>query len=261
MEAVDSLLGRNNGTFVVPLFGGGLLRVDGVADRSLFYLGTYQWHIHRLLIRAVRPGDVVFDLGASIGAYTVSMALRVGSHGHVYSFEASRLNYEMLVENIAINRLDNVTPVFGAVVDESGTLEVPEMKDRGDFIGNYSLAMKSPTRTAIPSLSLDEFAAAHAIERINLMKIDIEGAETKAVRGAQKLFRSGKVDMVVCEFNPAWLKNMGTSAVELYDCFAEMGMKASVVDRFSRLHPLDRDFCVTWPGPEYDVVLKRRSLT
>lgn len=257
METVDSILGRNYGTFTVPLLGGGVLHVDGVADRSLFYLGSYGWKIHTFLIRAVKTGDVVVDLGANIGAYTVSMARRVGDSGRVFAFEASPLNYEMLVDNIAINKLTNTTPVFGAVVDRSGMLDVPEVKSRGDFIGNYSLAMQCPTQVTIPGWSLDEFAAAHAIDRIDLMKIDIEGCETKAVRGTQRLFRSGKVRMVVCEFNPVWLKRMGTSAVELYDFFVEMGMEAFVIDRFSRLHPLGRDFCVAWPGPEYDVVLKK----
>jgi FkbM family methyltransferase len=253
---VERTSGKNPGTFVVPLRGGGKLIVDGVKDSPIFYKGEYDWHIRSFLARNIKSGQTVFDLGANIGAYTIPMALRAGASGHVYAFEALKANYEILLENIRLNRLSNVTAVYGAITDITGICEAPKITERSQFMGNYSLASNSSSRSQIPSWSLDDFVEENAIPKVHLMKIDIEGSETMALKGARKLFSQGRVDTVVCEFNPYWLPKMGSNVEELYDSFSEFGMDAFLLTRFSRLKPIDRDFCER-ATTDFDAVLKR----
>jgi len=251
---IDRVLGPNPGEFIVPLRGGGRLIVDGIKDSYTFYLGDFQWNVHHFLCSTVGRGQTVFDIGSNIGFYTVPLALRVGSHGHVYAFEACRPNYDGLLKNIALNGLKNVTAIFGAVADRTGTLDVPLLQHRA----NYSLASASEIRTQIPSWSLDEFVAEREIDQIDLMKIDIEGSEVLALRGARKLLSEARVRTVICEFNPHWLSKMGSSTEELFETFASHGMEAFRLTRFARQKPIDRDFCRR-STEEFDAVLKPKA--
>jgi len=258
LQMAECILGKNHGTFVVPLRAGGRLIVDGIKDSQVFYAGDILRRTGPFLFRTAKRGDIIFDVGANIGAYTVPLALRVGNEGHVYAFEALRANYEILLQNIALNALKNVTPVFGAVTDKSGTCEVPEVTERWEFIGNYSLATESVGRITIPSLSLDDFVAENSIERIDLMKIDIEGSETIALRGAHATFAKGLVKTVVCEFNPYWLPKMGSSVEDLYEAFEGFGMEAFLITRFSRLRHVHKNF-FQQATSDFDAVLRPRS--
>lgn len=163
------------------------------------------------------------------------MALAVGPLGHVYALEASNANYDVLLRNIQLNRLDNVTAVCAAVTDRTTDLEVPAC----GAPGNYSLASNSPTRTTIPAWSLDDFDRHYKIEQVALMVIDIEGSETLALRGARSLLRSGRVRTVVCEVNPSWLGRMGSSAQELYGEFQKCGLTVSCLNRWGHLRALN----------------------
>jgi FkbM family methyltransferase len=246
-QMLKSVLGENTGRFVVSLDGGGKLLVDGIVDSQFFFLGDLDWNVDHFLLRSVSPGSIVFDIGANIGAYTIPMALRVGDLGHVYAFEAFRPNYEMLLESIAINKLTNVTAVFGAVTDSSGVLEVPNpARNESKNIGNYSLATRSTNRTTIPSLSLDDFVVKHGIDRVDLMKMDIEGSETIALKGARSLFATRKVGTVVLEINPHWLARMGSSVEELWGIVESLGGTLFLVTRFSRTKQIDKNYVFDW---------------
>jgi FkbM family methyltransferase len=243
IDAVEAALGEKRGSSVVPLRHGGRVLADCPADKKLFYTGEHEWHVLDFLLRTAKANQTVFDVGANLGAYTIPLALKAGPGGRVCAFEASKVNYEILLSNIRLNRLTNVTPVYGAVAATTGTLEAPEAAERKHNLGNYSLADESPRRVMIPSLSLDDFALQHGIRSIDLLKVDVEGAEVLAMRGARRLFREGRVRTVCCEFAPERLSRMGSSAEELYELFQEYGMsQAFELTLLSRLRPIDKKF-------------------
>jgi len=80
--------------------------VDGDRNWDLFYLGEHDPHISRFLKRTVRQGDMVLDIGARFGEFTIPLALAVGPSGHVYALEALQANHELLERNIALEWLD-----------------------------------------------------------------------------------------------------------------------------------------------------------
>jgi len=259
---VESIVGQVPGTSIVKLRGGGKLIVDGIVDAPILYMAEHDWRVRRFLCKTARSGHTVFDLGANIGVYTIPMALRVGKGGHVYAFEAFRPNYEILLQNIALNKLTNVTPVFGVLTDKSGACLIPEIRERsqtGSDLGNYSLAMKSASLVEVPALSLDDFVMQYGIDRVDLMKIDIEGSETKALKGARTLFSQRRVGTVVCEFNPRWLSRMGSSAAELYEIASEYGLDTYLLTRLARIKLITREFCCSATA-EFDAVLKPRPI-
>jgi FkbM family methyltransferase len=224
---LSHILGEEPLPFAVPLPGGGKLSVSSTFWKHMFYLGDYEFEVRRFLVRQIQPGSTVFDVGASIGICTVPLAIRLGQHGRIYAFEPLASNYESLLHNIKLNNLANVVPVFAAVADKEGTVNMPDVDS-----GNCSLASESDHYSSVPAITLDEFAAQHCIDSIDLMKIDIEGSETKALRGASRLLSSGAIRQILIEFNPYWLKRMGSSPDELYDLFEQSGLVVNFLTRF-----------------------------
>jgi len=224
---LSNILGEEPLPFVVPLPGGGNLFVNSAFWKHMFYLGDYEYEVRRFLVRQIQSGSTVFDVGASIGICTVPLAIRLGQHGRIYAFEPLASNYETLLHNIKLNNLTNVVPVFAAVADQEGTIYMPDVDS-----GNCSLASECDHHSSVPALTLDTFTAQHGIHSIDLMKIDIEGSETKALRGASRLLSSGAIGQILIEFNPHWLKRMGSSPDELYDLFEQFGLVVNFLTRF-----------------------------
>jgi FkbM family methyltransferase len=122
-------------------------------------------------------GSVVLDVGAHHGMDTVLLARWTGPSGHVYALEANPENALVLDANIAANRLGNCTGVHTAVGATLGTLK----------LADETVNEHSPLARTVPVTSLDAFCVSHAIERVALVKIDVEGYEGHVLRGATRL--------------------------------------------------------------------------
>jgi FkbM family methyltransferase len=175
-----------------------------------------------LLVGLVRRGDVVFDVGANRGVFTSLMSNLVGPDGRVHAFEPStdtcRLLRVTLVERA--RRPANVAVNASAVGTEDGvaTLYTPE-QDHGQAslrthdTGSWS-AHASVRSAEVAVTRLDTYSAAQAQSRIDLVKMDVEGAELPALRGFAAGLRSFH-PIIVCELCGAWTRafNYEPSAV------------------------------------------------
>lgn len=157
------------------------------------------------LERVLRPGDVVLDVGASIGV----VALLAGKIGcRVLAIEAERMNFEQLRVNIALNEL-LIEPLQIAITDHSGmgTLHVCPRHRRGHHtLAHSDAAIATET---VECATIDELLERQAIERVDLLKIDIEGAEPEAFAGAAGSLASGTVRRIIFEISREPLLRMG----------------------------------------------------
>lgn len=175
----------------------------------------------------LRPGMVVLDLGANIGQYTLLAAKRVGDQGRVYAFEPATAEYRKLAANVARNRFRNVVIEKRAVGAEPGTALLHTC---ADGYGLYH-SLGSPIRGGrgaseeVPVTTLDVFAAERELERVDLVKMDIEGAELAALRGGRDLFSRTDAPVIVCEFSEPAARGMGHSTRELRALLEEYGYR------------------------------------
>ncbi|MGH9482296.1 MAG: FkbM family methyltransferase [Terriglobales bacterium] len=247
------LLGDQPLPFIIRLRGGGWMRVESDALRCIYYLGDFEGNVGHFLRAHCRPGETVVDVGANAGVYTVALAQRVGPQGRVLALEALRANFESLERNVALNGFTQVECIFGAVAERAGELVAPDRP-----AGNYSLASPSAATTTIPARTLDDLTA--GFETIHLMKMDIEGSETQALRGAERLFRERRVRCTVIEFNPYWLQKMGSSAEELYELFMAYGLEVRRLSRSGRPAPATRTHLLGLKAQRWeDLVLRPRD--
>jgi len=153
---------------------------DHYVGRSLVAYGEYSEIEWALLRQLIGPGDVVVDAGANLGAHTVPIARRVGPEGRVYAFEPQRLVYQMLCGNLALNAIENVYALAVALGDRAGQVRMPRISYGGD--ANFGgVGLSNDTGEAVAMGTID----ALRLERLDLVKADVEGAEALLVKGAE----------------------------------------------------------------------------
>jgi FkbM family methyltransferase len=167
--------------------------------------GLYEPHVVTALARHLEPDDVVLDVGAHIGVIACLVAGMV-PEGHVHAFEASRENFGYLERNLAANGIGNVSAERVAVYD--GSIDHLELSVAADNTAGSFVAATDHREgdvEVVPAITLDAWAAEHAIERVDLVKLDVEGAEPRVLTGAAGLLRRCRPDLVV-ELNPLTLR-------------------------------------------------------
>jgi FkbM family methyltransferase len=151
----------------------------------------------RFLRRAVEPGQQVIDIGANYGVYALSLAKAVGEQGRVWAFEPASSTAALLARSATLNGFSQLTVRQAAVSSEAGTASLaleasPECNAllRGQV---HEGAIES-----VPMVTLDQEMAAHGWQRIDVLKIDAEGEETRILAGARQLL-AGTSPLVMYE--------------------------------------------------------------
>jgi FkbM family methyltransferase len=164
-----------------------------------------------LMTRLLHSGDVVFDVGANIGLYSVHASRCMESHGRVYAFEAVPTTADRLEETLVLNRCRDVTVVRAAVTDMPGTATVNVFSDPAasgwNSLGSHPMyhydgTPVRPDRTVeVPAETLDGFCERGDIEKVALCKVDVEGFERQVFAGAAGLLSAGRIDVLCFELS------------------------------------------------------------
>lgn len=145
-----------------------------------------------------RSGDVVIDCGAYGGAFSIYAAKLVGDNGRIISFEPDSKNYELLLSNIKLNGLNNIIPVNKGLWDSNDTLPFNAIHS-----GTSSLFDKKENGLAsnISVVTIDSEIATLGIKKIDFIKMDVEGAEIEALKGAEKTLTENRVNLAVASYH------------------------------------------------------------
>ena len=154
---------------------------DTVIGRSLDLYGEHSEPEIELFHQYLRPGMVAVDVGANIGTHTVCFAQSVGPNGRVYAFEPQSVLHQVLCGNVALNNCRNVVAENEALGAQPGKVVVPwlDYARKGNF-GALELGAWTQGDT-VPVATLDSYA----LDRCNLIKIDVEGMERDVLAGAR----------------------------------------------------------------------------
>lgn len=173
MARVPVVRGALRGRWWLPAGGGKVWRVLG---------GTYEPEQTLLFEQRVKPGDVVLDLGAHIGYYTLLAAGLAGPSGRVFAFEPHPRNAWYLRQHVRMNRCGNVEVVEQAAYDRTGT----ERFDPGSGTGTGRVSRRGPI--SIRAVRLDDFVAERDVVP-TVVKIDVEGGERAVLDGGAEVLR------------------------------------------------------------------------
>jgi FkbM family methyltransferase len=173
----------------------------------------------------LRPGMTVFDVGANVGYFTLLAARLVGSGGRVHAFEPTPSVAHRLAENVAMNKLESqVCCNAVAVGDEVGVVSLHTQRD--DSEGNNIFSDDgSGASISVPVLTLDAYITDHSIKSVDVMKLDVEGAEIKVLAGANSLLSRADSPILIAEANPSALRRSGGDVRELCNVCSELGYR------------------------------------
>lgn len=157
--------------------------VTGSSDHGC-WLGSYEYHKQKLFTRTVLPGDVVFDIGAHVGFYTLLASVLVRESGQVVAFEPMPDNLRYLREHLQLNQIANVKVIGAAVSDFIG--------QAGFRIGATSTqgTLSESGGLEVETVTLDHLIATGKTPIPRVIKMDIEGGETRALLGAINLLKT-----------------------------------------------------------------------
>ena len=189
------------------------------ASRLIYFSGLPDPTEMMFLKRYLRPGDRAIDAGANVGLYTLYLASLVGPDGQVLAFEPDQVSGGRLRENVAINRLDNVTVRLAAVSDFTGTADFTAGVDIANCFSD--LKEFGEERQQVEVVKLDS----EVREPFAVCKMDVEGAEPAALRGAERLLAEANPPVWLLELTDRTLKRSGSSIESLRQWLLERGYR------------------------------------
>ena len=227
-------------------------------SRALFVSNTYEPNTLCALRRLLGVGGVFLDVGANAGVMSLAASRWMGAEGRVFSFEPSLREYRRLVENLELNDAGNVIPVRAAVSSGTGpaTLRVAAaghggLNTLGETFAHDGVEMAALEQ--VDTTTLDDFIKDGRINRVSVVKVDVEGGEGAVLAGSPRLLAEHRPALVL-EVNPRALAahHWTVTGVEdllrgaAYRLFSICGETASL-EPITRLTNTDEENIVALP--------------
>jgi FkbM family methyltransferase len=187
-----------------------IVDITEFTTHGLYFTNTrYEPATTDFLIDALKPGGVFVDVGANHGYFTLIAASRVGASGRVYAFEPNPPVFDQLATHITLNGFDDrvqASPVALSDADGEATFYVSQCESNSGLSSliltaeRLALGSLSPDHTVrVRAETFDAWRQRTGLGRIDVMKIDVEGAEDRVLSGMRASLRDGVIDSIVCE--------------------------------------------------------------
>lgn len=189
------------------------------------YTGQFEKAVIEFVRRELKPGGNFLDVGANGGVYTVVAARSVGPTGHVYAFEPGDREAKLLRENVLRNGLTNVTVIDSAVSNKKGIAQFAISRDgaMNSLARNRHPGQEIESWKTVNTTTLDSAVEEYGISNVDLIKVDVEGAEQLVLEGAQALLSASPTPTIICEFCDLTAAGFGTTASALWGKFEQFG--------------------------------------
>lgn len=257
----------NNRVLVKVVVGGNNIAYLVEADDKLIspwfiITGTYETDLTEYFVRELGSDSHCIDAGANFGYFSCLMA-RLCPRGKVIAVEADQHVFELVRDNLAINSFERIGTALHAAVNDSGEpLTLHRRKGRSgntsiitpnrDFTDRMGEAPSEPF--TVDGLRLDDLLP-RLEGRVDFLKIDIEGCEPLAFRGAKQLIESNRQLRIVMEWSPGQIRSAGFDVPAFLDELTDQGLKFHKIGK-SSVEKISKE---TLLGIDYlaGIVLKR----
>lgn len=242
-------------TFVTPRLGefpqpayaklanGSKMLVTPETHSEFWYLGNYEPDVTGVFMTRlglIEPGRCFVDIGANAGYYTMLAANQID--GHTYAFEPNNESLAQLEANIELNGFNNVTTVNAAVSTETGVAELHVHESITSLSSLQMVHADLDSNFQVATVSLDDYFDDRPGERVGLIKIDIQGAELWALRGAERLLARDRPPLIIEEW-PFGAEGFGYNYREVKALLAGLGYRFYTIGqgrlRWSLVRPAD----------------------
>jgi FkbM family methyltransferase len=196
-------------------------------ELAIYVFGAFEPELRRLLERVLGPGMVAIDIGANVGSHALYMGRLVGPAGRVYALEPTEYAFQKLVRNLELNPwTDGVLHAKQAFVGDHETPAPEAVYSSWDLErlarGHKDHGGHLKSAAGAESITIDAFVRQQGIERVDVIKIDVDGFEMRVVRGALDTLERLRPHLVLelCEYT---LAETGSSVRELTGALSALG--------------------------------------
>ena len=166
---------------------------------SISHYGTYEKLEAKIMEEKIKVGNITVDVGANIGLHTLNMARIVGNTGRVFAFEPDPSNFEILEKNVKINNYQNIILEQKAVGDKHGRTTLYQSEHPGRH-RIFPLTKQAKGQIQVELTSLDKyFTDSNLANKINFIKIDVEGFEFSVLKGMKNILKNNKKIKILFE--------------------------------------------------------------
>ena len=230
VRKVKNYSSSNLQTDYAEVFGNKLILSKKGLALAVSHYGTYEELEAKIMEEKITVGSIVVDVGANIGLHTLNMARMVGNTGQVFAFEPDPSNFEILGKNVKINNYQNIILEKKAIGDKHGRTTLY----RSDHPGNHRLfpqTKQAKGEVEVELTSLDKyFIDSNLAEKINFIKIDVEGLEFSVLNGMKNILKNNKKIKILFEFMPKNIMEVGFVPIDLLNYITSNGFKLYCID-------------------------------
>ncbi len=198
---------------------------DKFLSRRLLFLGSHCPQVTNLLERVINKGDIVLDVGANIGYFTLLMASVVGNKGMVYSFEPDKRAFLLLERNIKLNDFDHVF-LYNKCVSNNNSVSTLYRNSKSAMSTMALKNIESPSdKVEVSNIMLDTFFNGQKWDKpAKLIKLNIQGAEPLAIAGSLNYLKANST-LLILEFWPDGMQNMGSDPIQFLMQLQDIGYR------------------------------------
>ena len=216
-------------TDYAEVFGNKLFLSKKGLGLSVSHYGTYEELEAKIMEEKIETGNIVVDIGANIGLHTLNMARIVGNTGQVFAFEPDPSNFEILKKNVKINNYKNIILEQKAVGDKHGRATLYQ-SDNPINHRIFPQIERATNQVQVELTNLDNYFDSDMIDKINFIKIDVEGMEFGVLKGMKNILKNNKKIKILFEFVPKDTIEAGFIPIELLDYLTSNGFKLYCMD-------------------------------
>lgn len=199
-------------------------------------LGKYEPYLTKLMLGKINKNDVILDIGANIGYYTVLMADKVKK---VIAIEPDPTNFEILQKNIKENKLKNVVAVQAALGNENKKMGIYESKEN---YGDHRMWGKGKENLTVFCRRLDDLLKELQEEKVDFIKMDVQGFEAEVIKGGEKMFLENKPTMFF-EYWPWGIEKAESDYKKMMEFLRNIYGKVFSIDEYIQIYsPVSQKF-------------------
>ena len=204
----------------------------------LYMMGQIEPVTSYFLRHLMRSRQVLLDIGANVGYYTV-LAAKSNPGCQIWSFEPAPSNFSLLRENTEANRLSTVSLHQLALGEQKTTLKLNIYQDQAlnaintDTQNPHPFFPDGPSEVVqVPCTTVDSFMAESGLRKVDVMKLDVEGYEYFVLKGATNLLADADAPILLCEIEPLWLTRFGLMAPSVIGYIEDLGYQTIGLTRY-----------------------------
>jgi FkbM family methyltransferase len=219
---------------IVRMHDGSLMVLDARSrtERWAYWTGEYDARIISKLSDCLHLNSTVLDVGANIGFYSIPWGRKLKSlNGKLYAFEPVRANFSRIIQAIELNKLEEVVTAFQVgLSDDETVIQIIIDQTDNSSTGNAVIvrgdvkATSNSVEETVDLVTLDKYAKQQGIQRCDLIKIDIEGAEPMFLKGGLQFIEKHR-PIIYGEFNAYWMNKFGYSLLDVADILKPLGYR------------------------------------